>query len=262
MRSIKGYQSDQPVGSERSTLARVGLRPRKEPTTIDGVTYKVAENFSERCGAFHLVHHCYSERGLSTPNGWGLRINARQLLPDSAVFIASENGRVVSTLSIVQSRGMGLLLEREFGPEVDSLRNDGATLAEVTSLASLTMASGRKKGFDVLLNLFRLVYAFSEFNGIDRLLIAVHPRHARFYESALGFQAIGPQRAYRGVLGQPAVACVHDRKRFQSGSCRLKEKLVDSRFESWELTSQPIPPAELEYFAAAWHSLHFVSRAA
>ena len=244
------------ITASRSPRVRITPRARRIPTTADGITYKVADNFSERCAAFHLVHKAYAQRGLISPNGLGLRLSARQLLPDSVVFVALENKRVICTISLIRGRGMGLLLEREFGPEVDQLRQQSATLAEVTSLASAPRENGEGVCSSIVLNLFRLVHAYAAYNQLEHLLIAVHPRHSKFYRRFLNFPELGAQRPCHRVMGNPAVACVLQVDQFTEDACPLRQRLPELAFQPWELENRPIPPVELEYFAAAWGDLN------
>ncbi len=40
----------------------------------------------------------------------------------------------------------------------------------------------------------------------DNLVIAVNPKHQRFYQKVLLFKQIGPERSYEYVKGNPAIA--------------------------------------------------------
>lgn len=256
---LVGQRSRPSTRHRRSRMRRPIMRRH---TTIDGITYKVADSFRERQAAFELVYQAYAEKGLAGPNGWKLRLSARHLLPDSAVFIACDGDKVVSTVSLLSGRGMGLLLEQEFGAEVESLRSDGLNLAEISSLASRKDYLGHRQMFGIFKNLVGLMVSYARHNAMERLLIAVHPKHARFYERSFGFRQIGKQRSYARVQGQPAVACVHDFDRFDAQASPLKEHLISLRFEPWELTPRPIPTSERDYFAGAWQSLCTLADAA
>lgn len=262
MRLVNCDHSREAKAVGRPPFPRISLRPQANHTTSEGVTYKIAEDFSERCAAFHLTYTAYAQQGLITPNVLGMRLSVRQLLPDSAVFIACRQNRIICTLSLICGRGMGLLLEQEFGSEVDELRAHSGTLAEVTSLAALRQGESPKRTSRVLTNLFRLAHAYARFNHLEHLLIAVHPRHSRFYQRFLGFRELGAQRSCHRVLGNPAVACIHDVKRFNEKKCPLGLRLPELTFEPWELENRTIPGGELEYFAAAWGALNLTGRAA
>jgi hypothetical protein len=111
---------------------------------------------------------------------------------------------VICTATIVHDGSMGLPLECVYAAEVASRRSRGITLAEVSCLADRTEPTARS--FPVLCRLMSLIAQSSKRRGTDELLIAVHPRHARFYQRYLGFMQIGDERTYPSVRNHPALA--------------------------------------------------------
>src|SRR5262245_36520503 len=76
-------------------------RNRNQPTTIDGVTYKIAASRPDREAAFRLVYQAYRRVDLMEPNEFGMRVTPYHLLPTSDVFIAMLDEAVICTLSLI-----------------------------------------------------------------------------------------------------------------------------------------------------------------
>ena len=85
--------------------------------------------------------------------------------------------------------------------------------------------------------LFKIVVNFATWRGIRQLLVAVHPRHKRFYE-VLGFRQLAEVRSYQAVRGNPAVPMTLDLEeaaRTTSPSLRrvfLEDRFTEVHFES------------------------------
>lgn len=173
------------------------------PNPASELVYKVAESPRERAGAFRLIYEAYTHCGLSEANPHGMRVTPYQLLPSTTVFVAMLRGEVVCTVSLVEDGDLGLPMESIFSREVNRLRRSGARLAEVSALAD------RRGDFErilpVFVNLNRLVGQFARRHGLSHVLIAVHPKHSRFYKRFMAFELIGDEKAYPTVLNRPAV---------------------------------------------------------
>jgi len=225
--------------------------PRLHHTTIDGVTYKVADCREEREAAFRLVYGAYVEAGLIPRNASQMRVTLHHLQPMTDVFVAKYKGQVVYTATLVTDDMNGLPMESIFPAEVAGLRRDRGTLAEVSCLAGRDRDFDRKQGFQVYLNLIALLLQFSRQNEVDRVLLAVHPRHARFYERFFGCESFGEKKAYSAVLDNPAVPCVHEFAKLNESGYKLFDQVYGLPFLRWELLRQPMPTSDREYFRSA-----------
>jgi hypothetical protein len=83
----------------------------------------------------------------------------------------------------------------------------------------------------------------ARFRGVDDLLIAVHPRHAKFYERYLGFESIGPLRSYRAVCGQPAVAMAVNLSELYTRDQRACGHLFGVPYSLVDLMAEPLSAA-------------------
>lgn len=170
-----------------------------------GLTYGLARESEERLGAFRLIHDAYVRAGLGQPTPSGMRVTPYQILPTSQIFVGKLGDQVVSTVSLIGDGELGLPMETIFGPEVRALRQQGERLAEVSCLADRRQ-DGRRF-LATFRQLTRLMAQFARYEGIQSLLITVHPRHVRFYQDLLGFVPISDRVASCPyVRGNPAVA--------------------------------------------------------
>ena len=176
---------------------------------------RIAATRLEMTQAFRLTYQSYVQSNLIERNRFQMRVSPYHLLPTSHVFIAvvrsATRHEVVCTLSLIGDGELGLPLECCYQDEVASLRNHGLRIAEVSCLAFAcrhsVRASGVRPFWRVFLELNRLVADFAQANQIDGLVIATHPRHARFYQRMMGFKQIGGITAFPTVRNSPAVAC-------------------------------------------------------
>jgi hypothetical protein len=103
--------------------------------------------------------------------------------------------------------------------------------------------------FDIFVRLAGLLIQSARENCVQRLLIACHPRHARFYQSFLGFEQMGEERIYEKVCNKPAVACEHDFATLDTAHYKLFDRIYAPMFRRWELYHQPMLIEDRNYFA-------------
>ena len=99
-------------------------------------------------------------------------------------------------------------------------------------------------------------------NGMHQFLIAVHPKHARFYERFMGFQQIGPLRDYPNVQDAPAVACCLDFARIDRERPNCWNDFFGSPLPQSKLIACPMSVDEIEYLRPAaelTESHHFIT---
>lgn len=166
--------------------------------------FKIAACAADRQGAFRLVYANYLRHGLGEPNRFGMRVTPFHLLDSTTIFVAKLREEVVATLTLVADADLGLPLEAMYGDEVARHRSRGVPMAEVSCLADRRKSPSRFLG--TFTTLSKLLAQYARRQGIDEVLATVHPRHARFYERYLGFDAMAGLAACPHAQGQPAVA--------------------------------------------------------
>ncbi|MEX0775772.1 MAG: hypothetical protein WD042_08685 [Phycisphaeraceae bacterium] len=187
---------------------RLGLTPelvvesggeRPEPRYRFGV----ARTLEEVIEAWSMVYRVYVHNRFIFPHAFGYHTSPHAI-GSHAVVIAHHIGqRLISTLTAMRDTVLGLPLDSLYPEELDSLRRDGRVLTEAGLLADC--GDERATSIEALFALMNhsIAYAFVG-DGTD-LICGVHPRHARFYQKAYGFELIGDTRAYPAVNNRPCV---------------------------------------------------------
>jgi len=214
--------------ARRVPVERPGGRQRE-------AAIRIAQSRGELYGAFRLVYEAYLRSDLARPNRLGMRVNRFNLLPTTEVFVAVERNRVICTMSLVRDGRRGIPMEAIYDQEVGCCRSQGISIAEVSCLAD--QQQGSNHSFPTLSRLMSFTAQVAKKRGVDELLIAVHPRHGRFYERFLAFEPIGDETTYPMVQGNPAVALALDLNRLQVDHPRAYKRLF----------GVPFPAELLEY---------------
>ncbi len=121
----------------------------------------------------------------------------------------------------------------------------GVRFAEVSCFAD--RRDRAQRSFPVLKRVFELIAQSSRRQGIEILLVAVHPHHARFYERFLGFDPIGITKDYDAVCDHPAIPLELDFLRLPIRNPRAWRTLFGSAFPdeivNFKRLADPVPAA-------------------
>lgn len=167
------------------------------------VVVKIAETPAEHEHASGLLHQAYVEAGLVERHGAPVRVTPFLMMPSTVRFVALLNGEVVATLSLVRDSELGLPLEEAYGEEIRALRVEGEVLAEIGALA----VKPHLRGQGLTMLLYKALWKTAvEMLGVTRMVVAVRPQAAMFYEAALRFERLTPVTLrYPGINGDSAV---------------------------------------------------------
>lgn len=210
------------------------------------VIVKVASNRTEYDGAFRLIYRSYLRAGLCSPSSHQIRITPYHLLPSTDVLVGKLRGEIISTLSLVRDGELGLPLESVYGDEVNRRRAAGLRLAEVSCLADRRKEPARF--FGLFCDLSKIMVQMAASEGIDQLLIAVHPRHARMYCRAMAFQQFGDTRDYPMVNGNAAVALTLDLEWVRTEQALVWERFVGDPLPQNVIQRRPMAELDRKHF--------------
>lgn len=230
-------------------LLRDAVAPPPAAPGGQEIKYKLAESRDERTAAFRLVYQAYIRAGLIESNPSAMRVTPYQLQPGSAIFIATLRDEVISTVSLIADGPLGLPMESIYREEVARLRESGQYFGEVSALADRRQQMSRT--LPVFVKLMRLMVQYAQGQGIGRLLVAVHPRHGRFYQRFLSFQELADERSYPQVRNRPAVALYLDFARIARERPPNYELFFGKHLAAEQLLPRPMPVEDAEHFAAA-----------
>jgi len=220
-------------GSRRRRLRRGNLIDTAKAT---GYVFKVTETREEVESALQVVYTCYRQFGLVDASPIGARVTFHHVLPDTRILIAKKDGEIHSTLTKVVDSAFGLPMEHEFEDSLRPLREKGARLAEITSLA--TLAEYRQ--LNLFMYLYKLLLLIGRSKGLTDFVLVINPKHVRFYRDILLFEQIGPERSYGAVSGAPGVPfrmnierTLSEGRRIYTGG-KVAQDLYDFFSSPWE----------------------------
>jgi hypothetical protein len=211
---------------------------------------KVTELRSERAAAFRLIHRAYLQAGLTVDNEMGMRVMDFHLLDTTDLLVGKRDARVHSTATLVRDGQLGLSVASLFPDEVEAMRSAGIKLAEVSCVAS-GRGESKKQRFETLVKMFSLTAQVARRRRVDRLLLAVHPRHARVYQRLFGCVPCSDVKQYATVQGSPAVLCTHDFAQRDLQRYPLYDQIYGDRFYPWQLDGTRMSEDEKRYFQRA-----------
>ncbi len=218
--------------------------PQRHP--LLGMECKIADTLPEWQDAFSLVYDSYVRAGLSEPRTCQMRLTPYHLLETTSTLIARHKGETIGTLTLIRDSSAGIPMEIVYGAEVEAARTQGVRFAEVSCLATEQLET--TDYLYVFVRLMRLVAQHARFQGVERLLIVTHPRHALFYRRMMGFRPFGRQTSYPSVRGAPAVAAALDFAEVDQTRPPYYDDCFGVRVQEEALQSRPMPFDVAAYF--------------
>ena len=169
-----------------------------------GLAYRVARTVDEVVDAWRLVYHSYRHVGLIRANPARLHTAPQAVNPNATIVVGRIGGITVSTLTaIVDSPELGLPVDRVFPDALDDLRREGRLVMEFSLFADRREELARTT--EALVELMRHMYHLGVQQKVTDYVMAVQPRHARYYARTYGFEPMGDMRRYTAVNDRPVV---------------------------------------------------------
>lgn len=226
-------------------------RQSVEAATSEEASFKVVETFAERKDAFGLTYRVYRRAGLMESTSPRLRVMRHHLLPTTEVIIGQKDRRAIITSTLVRDGDYGVPADALFAREIDDMRDEGLKLAEVSCLASDEAITNKRDRFEYLIKTISLTIQTARRRGVDRLLLAVHPRHAKSYRRLYGCEICSDVKEYASVRGNPAVLCYHDFATLDNKRYPLFRRVYEKPFAPWQIDGSVMSDGERSYFRQA-----------
>jgi hypothetical protein len=215
---------------------------------------RAIEHF-EFMGAFRCLYRSYHRRGLVTcSRPQQLRIIRHHLLPETRVFVARVANRVIGTLSLIEDRPLGVPLRSVFDGQVEAIARTDPGIAEAGCLAVDDVSS--QHGLYIVHHLMGLAAQAASRRGMTQVVIAVHPRHAAFYERMAGFRRFAGPTPHPSVEGAPAVGLQLNLSTLREDFPQVWRRYFGMKFSSIALSTRPATPLFLRRMARLWQSLY------
>jgi hypothetical protein len=229
---------------------------KKDPRAIPvpglerDIRVKIAADRAEWKDAFQLVALNYQARGYEAPLASKVRFTPYHALPDSVTFVATHQGRVLMTFTLVPDNTLlGLPLESIFGAEVKQLRRQRRRLAEVISLAGDSEVAPREFR-SIFVTMIKLMMQYHVSHGGDTWVITVNPRHRDFYLKAMGFVSLGPPRLYPEVQDHPAEAYMLDVELMKANAPKMYDRIFGEPLPGDALVAPTMLPHMVRYLGS------------
>ena len=211
---------------------------------------RIATQRRDLSDAYELIYRCYVAKGYISMHPGGIVYRAAFGLPCSRTIVNCDaDQQVLGTLSITGDNPLGMQLETTYPSEVQLLRDQGRRLAEITCLA--IRPADEFPSMAVFFALTRFLIHFAYRQNYDDLLIAIHPRHRRFYWRRFRVELVGPCRPHGLVGGHPAICCridLHGLKR--NGDPKLWNQYFADEPPRANYSAPPIRPEDHLYFCS------------
>jgi hypothetical protein len=219
------------------------------PQSTSDILCRIASTRKEREAAFHLVYNSYLRAGLGEMNEHEMRVTPYHLTDCSEIFVTTRRRKVIFTMTLIMdNEDLGMPMESVYGEEVDRLRRRGVRLGEVSCLADCQRHV--KEFFPIFLVTSRLMVQYARYRGLDALVAAVHPKHARFYRRFMDFRVFGLEKTYPTVRNHPAVALWLEFARIDRELPAQWNYFFGEKIPHRELQPHPIQDEDREHFSS------------
>jgi hypothetical protein len=227
--------------------------PFNRISNLPDIQFTRAVDADDFAGAFRCIYETYRRRGLAPLIPHEMRLTRHHLLPSTRVFVARRGREVVGTLSLVEDGPLGVPMRAVFSRHIDELTRSQSRVAEATCFA---VRDNHCSDLEVIYQLMGLVAQSAHRRRVSRVLIAVHPRHAPFYERAAGFRPFAPTTPYPSVGGKLAVAMELNPTTIGEQAPHLWQKYFGYEYPEVALSPLPVASAHLQRMAAYWRAIH------
>src|SRR5208282_5507403 len=252
--SMFDYEGVVPSSPDDSEILLQRIKARTpQPVLVAGISreiyVKIASERKEWEEAFRLVTANYQAAGYEPLNANTIRFTRHHALPDTRVFVAKVEGRVVFTFTLVPDNSvLGLPMESIYSDEIQELRQSGRRLAETICLAEDGLS--QREFLNAFMTMIRVMKQYHVRQGGDSWVMSCNPRHRNFYTKKLGYQPFGALRSYDAVQGAPAEAYLLDQDIMQANAPKGYQEIFGEDLPPQVLTGPAMPRHLVQYFAS------------
>ena len=157
----------------------------------------VARTLDDVIEAWELVYFAYRRAGLIDANPFRLHTPTQAVGPKTLVMVGRLGYLPANTLSAYIDSGGTLPLDTVYSAELGGIRKCGRRLMEIGLFAD--RRDHVQRSARGLLELMRFMFFFARHNGVDDVVIGIHPNHAAFYQRMFAFERLGESRRYPAV---------------------------------------------------------------
>jgi len=170
----------------------------------DSLTIKPISNVKEMEDVYRLTHEAYVSSSYSEhqPNGLLLHYPEYDVIPETTVLVARQQGEMIGTLSLTVPGPFGFTLDREFKKEMDYMQQAGRVVVVMWRLA---VKEEFRSSRNVVIGLFSAATRIALNHGVNSLVIEVNPKHERVYKRMLNMTTVSRIDETNGLQHAPGV---------------------------------------------------------
>jgi len=187
-----------PLNAEQAKRWTIERRPSATGNILverSNFHVRVADTQGRQRQVSALINRMYSWRG------YRLAPSEPRQGANQTTLQACQGDETLGTLTLNSDSEDGLLADALYRREVDTLRERGGAVCELTGLA----VSTRLDSNELLASLFHLLHILGRrLHRATDAVIEVNPRHSLYYQRLLGFRQIGDKKIC-GRVNAPAV---------------------------------------------------------
>jgi len=194
-------------------------RMMKIPDLPDNLSFGIARTKADLDAAFSLLYDAYLKENITAPMPSKRRITLFHCLPSTTTLVAKRNKEVIATISIIRDGIFGIPAQDLV--DLTRFRVPGKRMAEVSSLAMRNDLQGQSSGVMFYLTKYLIKYSRECF-GVDRFIIAVHPKRIPLYEGIFLFVPLHKRqiKGYGFANNAPAIIATQN---LETAEARFKQ---------------------------------------
>ncbi|MCK6472844.1 MAG: hypothetical protein L6R28_13965 [Planctomycetes bacterium] len=176
---------------------------RREPDPA--IVVRKVRRTSELEEVHRLTYRAYRERGYcgEQPDGKLVHYPHLENIPETSVFVAYEEGKILGTVSVTLDGPAGLHVDADFKDTVDKVRAENRRLCAPWRIATHSSLRSEKRVVMALLQ--AVVDEAFDAMGCQTFLCTFNPRHERFYRRIWNMPTIARHEGSDGLENAPAV---------------------------------------------------------
>lgn len=174
----------------------------EEPSIQNGI--RLATTIHDMEAVYRITHECYVAQGYAAPqpNGLLLHYPEHDVLPETRVFIALQDGAVVGSASFTLSGPDGLTICHDFLNECKAMETEGRVIGAVWRLV---IKESCRSSRQILIGLISEILRFALQSKVTTALLIVNPRHERVYQRLLNMHVVARKENAEGLTNAYAV---------------------------------------------------------
>lgn len=158
---------------------------------MPGFTINKVQTQDQLNGVYRITHDQYVAEGCSTPQQDGMLRHYRiyDRIPETVIFIAQKDNKLVGTLSVTISNMTGFPCDEDFRDEVAKIKETARIMGR--KIANCwRLVTDRSTNLEVVFLLINAAVEECAKQHVHEILFVVNPKHVSVYQKLLGMRIV------------------------------------------------------------------------